>query len=130
MAATKESILAHRAKLTPVDVPEWGGQLYVRVMSGAERDAFEDETFKLNGKDVEINRKNARARLLVRCIVDEGGERLFNDNGDATLLGEQPADVLDRVYAIASKANGLSKADEDDIAKNSDSAPDNSSGTT
>lgn len=130
MAATKDSILAYRAKLTPVEVPEWGGTVYVRVMSGAERDAFEDETFKINGKNVELNRKNARARLLVRCITDEGGERLFNDNGDADRLGAQPADVLDRVYAVAAKSNGLSKADEDDLAKNSDSAPDNSSGTT
>ena len=129
MAVTKESILAHRAKLQRVPTPEWGGDTFVRVMSGAERDAFEDETYRLNGKDVSVNRKNLRARLLVRCIVDEEGARLFGDN-DADTLGAQPADVLDRVYAVASKANGLSKADEEDLAKNSDSAPDDGSGST
>ena len=122
MPVTKDSILAHRAAVTPVEVPEWGGTVYVRVMSGTERDAYEDETFKLNGKAVELNRKNARARLLVRCIVDEGGARLFGE-ADADALGAQPADVVDRVYAVAQRVNGFTAADVDELEKKSDSAP-------
>lgn len=115
---SKETILQFKSKPTQtVDVPEWGGVIHVRVMSGAERDAYEDETYTLNGKDVALNRRNARARLLVKCISDQDGNRLFTDS-DAKTLGEQPADVLDKVYTVALKVNGFTKQDVEDLEKN------------
>jgi hypothetical protein len=119
MSITKDSILSFKGKpLTPVETPEWGGTVYLRVMRGSERDAFEAETYKLNGKSLELNRVNARARLLVKTLCDEQGNRLFTD-ADATQLGEQPADVLDRVYTVALRVNGFTSADVADLAKNS-----------
>jgi alpha-D-ribose 1-methylphosphonate 5-phosphate C-P lyase len=54
-----------------------GQSLYVREMSGAERDDFE-------AAQVEAQRKgealvNFRARLLVRVLVDDTGARVFSD---------------------------------------------------
>jgi hypothetical protein len=97
-------------------------------MSGTERDAFESETYTLNGKNVQINRANFRARLLVRCIADADGNRLFADR-DAAALGECPSDLLDRVFAVAQRANGMTPADVESLTKNSDSAPSVSSGS-
>jgi hypothetical protein len=118
MPASKESIFAFKGKPShAVDVPEWGGTVYVRVMSGAERDGYEDETYRLNGKSVQLNRVNARARLLVRCLSDEEGKRLFSD-ADADTLGNQPADVIDKVYSVALRVNGFTEKDVEDLAKN------------
>jgi len=96
-------------------VPEWGGGVWLRTMTGAERDAFEASL--LAGADGDRNLANLRARLLVRTLVDAKGNRLFADD-DAGLLGEKSAAVLDRLFAIAQEINGLRAADVEELAKN------------
>lgn len=100
-----------------VPCPEWGGDVIVRTMSGAERDAYEGECLTIRGKSVEINRANARGRLLVRCLVDEAGDPLFK-RADADELGAKSGAVLDRLFAVAQRLNGVTKADVDELAKN------------
>ena len=53
----RESIIAaNDLKRESVEVPEWGVTVYVRTMTGEERDQYEEETYKFNGDDVEVNR--------------------------------------------------------------------------
>jgi hypothetical protein len=119
MSVTKEQLLGFKGPAPKAaDVPELGGQVFLRVMSGTERDQFEAESVKQNGKNVEINRANFRARLLVKTLCDEQGARLLADS-DATALGQKPADLLDRLATEASRLNGMSAKDVEDIAKNS-----------
>lgn len=120
MSLSKSQILKaqDRAKLEKVPVPEWGGDVYLRILSGTERDQFEDETYKVRGKTVELNRTNIRARLLAICLCDEKGARLFTD-ADAAALGEKASPVITRLFDLAQKINGLTKADVEDLAKNS-----------
>lgn len=127
---SKQSILGYKRTkpLESINVPEWGGKVYIRVMSSNERDAYEAETVQVNGKNVTLNRQGARARLLVKVVCDESGHRLFEDR-DAKMLGEQPADLIEPVVEFASRVNKLSKEDIDDLAKNSDTAPNADSGT-
>lgn len=100
-----------------VSCPEWGGVVVVRTMSGAERDAYESECLTIRGKSVELNRANARGRLLVRCLVDHHGDPLFGaDEADA--LGNKSGKVLDRLFAVAQRLNGVTKSDVDELAKN------------
>jgi hypothetical protein len=118
MTLSKLDILnAKDAKLQSVEVPDWGGTLYLRVMSASERDAYEDEMYRIKGKDVEVNRLNARARLLVRCLCDEQGTRLFSDD-DAKALGAKSAKVMGKLFDRASKLNGLSASDVEELEKN------------
>lgn len=115
---SKDEILgADDLKTQSVPCPEWGGDAIVRTMSGTDRDAFESECLTYRGKSVEINRANARGRLLVRCLVDEKGEPIFKLT-DAERLGAKSSKVLDRLFDVASQLNGLSKADVDELAKN------------
>jgi hypothetical protein len=44
-----------------VSVPEWGGEVVVRALTGAERDAFEQSTIEQRGKSVKTNLANIRA---------------------------------------------------------------------
>jgi hypothetical protein len=47
MTLTRDSILnAKDLKKELVKVPEWGGEVYVRCMTGSERDAFESEAYQ------------------------------------------------------------------------------------
>ena len=91
-----------------VDVPEWGGTVRVRMMTGAERDAFEAATVVRHGKKVETNLANIRARLVALCVVDEKGERLFSE-ADAEALGKKSGSALGRVFEAAQRLNGLTE---------------------
>ncbi len=110
-------ITADDLKREQVEVPEWGVTVYVRTMTGAEKDLYEEETYKFNGDDVEINRRNLRARLVVKTLCDENGKRLFND-GEQDLIASKSGAAIDRIFEVASKLNALTKADEEQLVKN------------
>jgi hypothetical protein len=121
MNLTKESIAAAQDIPAPevFSVPEWGGDVHLCVMSGTERDAFDAENNELNktGKGLE----NIRARMLVRCICDEHGGRLFS-NDEAGQLGQKAGHVLDRLFDEARKINHYGEENLAELEKNSDSA--------
>jgi hypothetical protein len=119
MTLTRDSILnAKDLKRELVKVPEWGGEVYVRCMTGSERDNFESEAYQVRGKSVDINKDNFRARLLVRVLVDEKGERIFSDQ-DVAALGDKSGKALDRLFSAAMRVNGLSRDDVEELTKNS-----------
>lgn len=126
MALSRDQILA--APDLPahsVRVPEWGGDVFVRSMTGAERDAFEAAIFDGD----KVNRANIRARLVSLCAVDDKGDRLFSE-ADIEALGKKSAAALERVYAAASRLNALSPADVEELAKNSRTGRDDDSPST
>ncbi len=116
MALTGQQILqADDLKKEAVEVPEWGGTVWVRTMTGTERDAFLAVVLPDKGS-VEANLKNALARLVVRCAINETGERLFSDD-DAEALAGKSHIALDRVAIVAQRLNGMRKEDVADLGK-------------
>jgi hypothetical protein len=55
--------------------------------------------------------------LLVRCLADENGNRIFSDE-EFEALGSKSAKVIDKLFAIAQKVNGIGQEDVDDLTKN------------
>lgn len=104
-----------------VHVPEWGGDVRIRALTGAERDAFEAHGAKQKGKGMQLNLQNLRARLVAMAIVDEDGARLFSD-ADVVALGNKSAAALDRVFTAAARLSGLTPADVQDLTENLDDA--------
>ena len=114
---TKENILgADDLKRDLVSVPEWGGHVYVRTMTGAERDDFETSMLDRKGRSRADAMKNIRSRLCVLCLVDDKGHQLFNRQ-DVERLSEKSASALDRVFTKAQQLNGLSGEDVEELAK-------------
>ena len=107
-----------------VELPEWGETVRVRGLSSRERDTFEDEILDDEGvADVE----NIRARLLVRtCLDPETGKRVFTDD-DADALGAKSAKPMQRLFSVARRLSALSEDDIEELVKNSESAPTDSS---
>lgn len=106
-------------KYEDVQIPEWGGAwVRVRSLQANERDRFEASTVQRNGKQITTNLENIRARLCLLCLVDENGERLFQEE-DTFPLGGKSAAALDRIFAVAQRLNGLRDQDVDELAKNS-----------
>lgn len=112
---TRDAILqAPDLALTKVDMPEWGGAVYVRGLTGTERDRFEVEVLGSTGKD---RLKNARAKLVVLGTVDEEGNLLFAES-DIEALGKKNSKALDRLFQVIRRESGLLDEDIDELVKN------------
>jgi hypothetical protein len=127
---SKAEILAAQDIATEVvEVPEWGGSVIVKAMSGVERDSFEEMVLRKGPSGgFEPVMANMRAKLLAKTLVDEDGKALFTDK-DVAALGQKSAQVLDRLFTVASRLSGISQSDVDDLAKNSVSARNGGSGS-
>ena len=103
----------------PVEVPEWGGWVNVKGLSGVERDAWEesrvDRRAKVKaGEARPLNLVNFRASLVAQCVVDEGGKRLFSDK-EAIDLGRKSAVAINRVFEVAQRLCGMTDEDMDEL---------------
>ena len=108
-----------------VKVPEWAGSVMVRGLTGAQRDAYESSLMIGKGKSRDVNLKNARAKLVVLCVVDEDGRRLFTD-ADVAALGDKSAAALQRIFDAAQKLSGLSDQDIEELTGESNGQSDGS----
>lgn len=112
-------------------VPEWklSEPLFVRTLHGFERDQFEADNLDQDAPQgqARVNLRNMRARFLVKCLVDKDGVRVFSDV-EALELGQRSARVLDRLFEVAQRLNGIREKDLEVIRKNSGPAPSDDSG--
>lgn len=104
-----------------IAVPEWGGTVRLRSLTGEERDQYEASMVKrVGGRQVD-NLRNARARLVVLAACDENGAPLF-DATDAAALGRRNSAALDRLFEAACKLSGISDDDVAELEGNSEPA--------
>ena len=117
MSLKDEILLADDLERVAVSVPKWTDKpLFVRVMSGIDRDLFEYQCFANRDKP-EVMARNMRARVVALTLVDEAGERIFGDD-DLAALGMKSSRELDIVYEAAAKLNGLRQSDIEELAGN------------
>jgi hypothetical protein len=78
-----------------VSVPEWGGDVWVRCMTATERDEWEASVVTMDnkGQNPKADLRNIRAKLVVRCVIDEAGVRVFGEE-DTVALGAKSAAAL------------------------------------
>lgn len=118
MAALTKNAIVAAVDLTKerADVPEWGGYVYVSSMTGTDRDAWESEIISVgeNGT-AKQTLDNIRAKLLSKTIVNDNGDRIFDDPVE---LGKKSGAVLGRLFEVAKKLNAVSNDDVDELAKN------------
>lgn len=120
MLLTKDQILeAADLKNEQIDVPEWGGSVLVRTMTGADRDAFEQSMISTQADGTrKPNMVNMRSKLVALTLVDEGGNLLFTLS-DVERLALKSAAALERVFSAAQRINGLGDQAEALAVKNS-----------
>lgn len=101
------------------------GSVFVRQMSGRERDSFEQSIIRTStGPDGELvmerNLEDFRAKLAVRTICDEEGNLLLREQDAATLSMNMPASQLELIVNAAQELNGITKKDRENLVKNSE----------
>ncbi len=120
-------IAAKDVEVKEIDVPEWGGAVYIRVISGRERDAYE-ASISSDGKSRNLH--NMRARLVVLLLSDKDGNPLFQTT-DAEALGKKSSKVIDRLFEAGRELNNMMSDEElADLAKNSSGGPNGDSGSS
>lgn len=120
MALSKKAILeAKDIKTKEVDVPEWGGSVCIRVISGADRDVFE-QAYSEKKMDA------FRTRFLVLTICDEAGERIFT-NEEVEALNKKSSKVLNKLFDEAWEFNAFTPAAVEALGNDSPSDQSDSS---
>jgi hypothetical protein len=125
MQLSKEQILAAEDLDTVIEpVPEWGGDVTLKMLSAKERITWEQEVFP----DGVVNTEKFLTSLVARSLVDESGARMFSDDELDALGAKNPA-VIARLRELAAKLNKIGQTDQKEAEKNSaaDSASSDSS---
>lgn len=99
-----------------VEVPEWGCTVQIHTMSVRQRIAWYKTSFDERGdaKDVDYFRGN----LLVACLCDADGNRIFEPTDAVTLEEKKSAEIISRLYKIACRLNGIGKEETEQAEKN------------
>jgi len=100
VSLTREQILAARnredRKPVKVSVPEWGGDVYLRVLTVADQVNLSEG----------VKPAETPIQVLLMCLVDEQGTRIFGDE-DGDELAKEEFPVVLRLFGEAAKLNGL-----------------------
>jgi hypothetical protein len=115
---TRDQIVeADDTEYDTVSCPEWGGDVRLKSIKGRQRDDYEQSLIVERGGSRQMNLRNARAKLIVLCAVDEAGQLLFTPD-DLNMLGRKNAKPLDRLFDACRKLAGLSDDDVDKLTEN------------
>jgi len=111
-------------KRRTVSIPEWGGSVIVRTMTGVERDELEGimAVQSAEGKTPAERLRNFRALTVALCTIDENGNRLFTLE-DVEALGRKSTAGLSRVFAAAQILSALTEESVKEMVKNSEPGP-------
>ena len=125
---TKAAILAADDIVTEqVHVPQWGGTVLVRGMTGDERNAYEKQLLyerpagnrsarRAGQTTTEVRREEIRNRLIMWCCVDQDGNRIFSED-DLSKINTKSAAAIERVIEVAMRLSGLDDDDIEDMAE-------------
>ena len=116
----REKLLTkEKLDITKVDLGK-GEFVYVRQMTGRERDTFEQSIISFN-KDGEVERKTQdfRAKLAVCTVCDENGDLLLEPKHVEVLSQSMSAGRLEEIVNVAQEINKISAEDKEELTKKS-----------
>jgi len=107
-------------KIEEVDLGN-GEVIYIKEMTGRERDEFEHSIMELDKNNKPVNKlDNFRAKLAVCTICDENGELLLKLSDVQTLSNNMGARRLELIVERARELNMISEKDKEELTKNLD----------
>ena len=107
--------------------------VYVRQMTGHERDTFEQSLIKKikDNKGIvtafEQSTEDFRAKLAVCTVCDEKGVLLLKSTDYELLSQRMSAARLEKIINVAQKLNAISEEDKEELVKNFVAGPAGSS---
>lgn len=115
-----------------VDVPEWGGAVYVKLMTGLEKERYVKSIRRTVGRGRKrrerVELEHSGAALVVATLCDEHGV-LLATAADIPALSAKSAVALQRVIDAAATLNGLDD-DAEEEAGNASASETETSGSS
>jgi len=127
MGLLDKKMLLSKEELEVVKVDLGKGDfVYVRQMTGRERDKFEQSLIKEN-KNAEGGFEKAlddfRAKLAVVTVCDENGNLLLSISDASTLSQNMSARRLEAIVNKAQEMNKITEEDKENLVKNLKDGP-------
>jgi len=117
MPLSKDAILAAKdTDVHEVEVPEWGGTILLRSMTGEQRNNYEFWAHQQSKAD-SPDYRGIRERLIICCAVDSEGQPLFGET-DLAALASKNSEVIDRLHERCQQICGMDADAVEDAAKN------------
>lgn len=108
---SREDILgAKDIETIELHVPEWGGVIMLRSLTGKQKDNFEGSVLVRGKKpgEVSVNPRRLRVKLIIAHIVDKDGKPVFNDsNEDIELIAGKGSYAIDRIFKKCQEISGM-----------------------
>lgn len=120
-----EALDVDDTELLTVEVPEWGGCIYLKGLTGSEAVEYAQNTEQA-AKKQEIW-KEEMLWLLSKTILDENKEPLFPGEQGIKDLSKKNGVVLGKLYNIAIRISVLGDAELAELEKNLKAAQEDSS---
>ena len=112
---TAEQLLSYMRAPVPVSLPELDGVAHVRELTVGEREEFEAEVFAApaDADQHPAAAKRVFVALLVRCLADEHGRRLFRDDQREELSQRLSSGVARQLFDAGCELNALGRHAEE-----------------
>ncbi len=117
MTLTKQQILSTSTRLKEVEVPEWGGSVFIRPLTIHEQAKLADLGTKYEKSSVVDRMKNCTLRLVQWSVCDEQGNPLF-ETGDLEPLMSKAASAFLRLQDAILALSGLTEESRKELEKN------------
>ena len=119
---TKEQILSATPKLLEIEVPEWGGSVFIRPVTLAEQAKLADLGLKHEKGSVVVRMKSITLQLVQWAACDADGQPIF-EMKDIEALMNKSASALLRLQDAILKFSGLTEESRKELEKNLLNAP-------
>lgn len=100
-----------------VAVPEWGGEVYVRCLTGSERAQLQQGFDAYDDKETTQRGMFYRDMLIILALCDERNKPFFTWEDREAMLSKS-AQVLERLFIVALRLNRLRDVDVEIAVKN------------
>lgn len=106
---SKEKLLKSVFKSEEIEID--GDKYLVKELSAKDGTAYENSLYKIVGDKVVPQTDHVMTRLVLMTLCDLEGTRVFDDK-DLNLVGELPASVINQIFEVSARLNGLDKKSE------------------
>jgi hypothetical protein len=114
----KEQILAASLRLKEVEVPEWGGSVFIRPVTLEEQGKLADLGAKHEKSSAAARIRHCTPSLLQWTVCDEDGKSLFTTEDLAGLISKSSASASLRLQDAVLKFSGLTEESRRELEKN------------
>ena len=117
MALSRDAIFAAKdTEIHEFEVPEWGGTILLRSMTGEQRNNYEYWAHQQSSAK-KPDYRGIRERLIICCAVDENGDPLFSEE-DLSSIASKDSAVIDRIHGKCQSICGMDNEAVEEAAKN------------